>query len=196
MTPSSAPAPVRTAHPAARPRGTRRMPDPRWLLTALAFPPVGYVGHLAGGPVDSPTAAVVGGLITGAAVGAAQWAVLRRHGIGQAWIAATAVGLAGGLAAGGAAVAYGTGLGALVVMGFMSGLGVGMAQARMLGSTGRRVAWSLLTAAVWALGWTVSTSIGVAVQEQFVVFGISGAVVAAAVQSSFMRSFVPAQVRS
>jgi hypothetical protein len=196
MTTSSAPAPVRTAHPAPRSRGTRRMPDPRWLLTALAFPPAGYVGHLISGPVDSPTASVIGGLIAGAAIGAAQWALLRRHGIGPAWIVATAIGLAGGLAAGAALVSYETGLGALVVMGFMSGLGVGMAQARMLGSTGRRVAWSLLTAAVWALGWTVSTSIGIAVQEQFVVFGISGALVAAAVQSSVVRSFVPAQVRS
>jgi hypothetical protein len=194
--PSPAPSPVRTGQLTRRAPHRRRRPDPRWLLTALAFPPAGYVGHLVSGPVDSPAAAVLGGLVTGALLGAAQWGLLRRHGIGPAWIAATAIGLAGGLAAGAALVSYETSLGALAAMGAVSGLGVGMAQARLLGSTGRRVAWSLLTAMVWALGWTVSTSIGIAVEDQFVVFGISGALACAAVQSTVVRSFVPATVAS
>jgi hypothetical protein len=112
------------------------------------------------------------------------------------WVAATALGLAAGLAAGAALVSYETNLGSLLAMGLVSGLGVGMAQARMLKGYRRQVAWSLLTSGVWALGWTVSTSIGVSVEEQFVVFGISGALASAAVQSSFVRSFVPTQVPS
>jgi hypothetical protein len=175
---------------------TRRRPDPRWLLTALAFPPAGYIGHLVGGPVDAPAAAAIGGLITGAAIGAAQWVLLRRAGISMWWVTATALGLGVGLAAGAALVSYETDLGSLVAMGVVSGLGVGMAQARMLKGYRRQVAWSLLTSGVWALGWTVSTSIGVSVEEQFVVFGISGALASAAVQSSFVRSFVPTQVPS
>jgi hypothetical protein len=188
--------PVTDAREAQYTARRRRRLDPHWLLTALAFPPAGWLGHLVSGPVDSPTAALIGGAVTGAALGAAQWALLRRHGIGAAWIAATAVGLALGLAAGAALVSYGTGLGALAVMGAVSGLGVGMAQGRLLHGTGRRVVWSLLTAAVWCLGWTVSTAIGVSVEEQFVVFGISGALAAAAVQSTVVRRFVPARVTS
>lgn len=174
----------------------RRSPDLRWLLTTLAFPPAGYIGHLISGPIDSPTAAIIGGAVTGALLGAAQWALLRRHGVSLRWIIATAVGLAAGLAAGAALVSYETGLGSLVVMGTVSGLGVGMAQARLLQGTVRQVAWSLLTAGVWALGWTVSTSIGISVEDQFVVFGLSGALAVAAVQSSFVRSFVATQVTS
>lgn len=181
--------------PSVPPR-MRRRPDPRWLLTALAFPPAGWVGHLIGGPVDSPTAAAVGGLITGAAIGGAQWALLRRSSVSLWWIAATAMGLTAGLTAGAALVSYETGLGSLVVMGAVSGLGVGMAQARLLTGPVRQVTWSLLTAAVWALGWTVSTSVGIAVEEQFVVFGISGALVGALVQSSVVRSIVSSQVTS
>jgi hypothetical protein len=33
---------------------------------------------------------------------------------------------------------------------------------------------------VWALGWLVTTSIGVAVDQQFIVFGSSGALVVTA----------------
>jgi len=33
---------------------------------------------------------------------------------------------------------------------------------------------------VWALGWVVTTSIGIAVDQQFIVFGASGALVVTA----------------
>lgn len=172
------------------------MPDPRWLLTALAFPPAGYLGHLLSGPVDSPTAAVIGGLVTGSLIGAAQWAVLRRYGVGAWWIVATALGLAGGLAVGAAAVGYATSTGALVAMGALSGLGVGAAQSRLLSGTGRQVRWTVVTGALWALGWLVSNAIGIAVDEQFVVFGLSGAAVAAVLHSSVVRPLVMVQATS
>jgi hypothetical protein len=195
MTASPRTATTTVTAPPPRPERRRRH-DPRWVVTALAFPPAGYLGHLVSGPVDAVPAALVGGLVTGALLGAAQWVLLRRYGVGWAWIVATAVGLAAGLAAGAAAVSYGTGLGALVVMGLVSGLGVGMAQARLLSGTARRVGWSLLTAAVWALGWLISTSIGVDVEEQYVAFGISGALAGTAVQSAVLRSFARRDVTS
>lgn len=179
-----------------RPPAPRRRPDARWLLTALAFPPAGYVGHLVSGPVDSPIAAVLGGAVTGALIGAAQWVLLRRQGIGRAWIVSTAAGLGLGLAAGTALVSYETSVGALALAGAVAGFGVGTAQAALLRGAGRRTAWTLLTAALWALGWTVSTSIGVSVEEQFVVFGISGALAAAAVQSIVVRRLVAPEATS
>lgn len=187
-------APASTTTPLADPPPptTRRRPDPRWLLTALAVPPAGYVAHLVSGPVDSPSAALVGGLLAGAGIGAGQWALLRRRGIGLAWVAATALGLAAGLVAGAAAVSYRTDRPSLAAMGAVCGLAVGMAQGRLLqGTASRAVAWSVLTSALWGLGWAVSDGIGVHTEEQFVVFGISGALVVALVQSSTLDLFVP-----
>ena len=119
----------------------------RWLLVALAFPVAGEIGHLIAGRVDSVSAAVLGGVVTGAGLGAAQWALLRRRGIGVGWIAATAGGLGLGLAVGAALVSYRTDITSLVVMGAVSGLGVGMAQGAMLGNTKRMLGWSAATAA-------------------------------------------------
>ena len=43
--------------------------------------------------------------------------------------------------------------------------------------------WSAATAALWAVGWTVTTAGGIGVEEQFVVFGASGAITFAFLQS-------------
>jgi len=173
-----------------QPRIARRRPWPHWLLTAAAFPPAGYVGHLVAGPVDTSAAAIVGGVITGAGIGAAQWSLLRRRGIGPGWIVATAIGLAGGGAAGAAFVSYRTDLASLAAAGAITGAVLGAAQAFQLG---RRAAlwWALLTSALWALGWTVTTSAGISVEDQFVVFGITGALVVAWLQSTVIDLLVP-----
>ena len=55
-------------------------PLPSWLLwTAgfLAFPIAGLAGSAVAGRVDSPLAALVGGLVTGAVIGAGQWLASR-----------------------------------------------------------------------------------------------------------------------
>ena len=50
------------------------------------------------GPVDAPAAALIGGLITGAGIGAAQWfAAKDAFGDGRAWIATSAVAYGAGL---------------------------------------------------------------------------------------------------
>jgi hypothetical protein len=165
----------------------------RWLLVALAFPVAGEIGHLVAGRVDSVSAAVIGGIVTGAGIGAAQWALLRRRGIGVGWIPATAAGLGAGLALGAALVSYRTDISSLAVMGAICGVGVGIAQGAMLGNTQRMLGWGAVTAALWAVGWTVTTAGGINVDEQFVVFGAYGAITSTFLQSTIIGSFIPAE---
>jgi hypothetical protein len=154
-----------------------------WLLSFLGFPLGGFLAELLFGPVDGPLPAVLGGLITGAVLGAVQaWALGRNRLAPVAWIVATAIGLAVGLSIGAAAVGYESTLTALAIQGVVCGAAVGAAQAVVLWPRLGRpaLAWPVALAAVWALGWTITTSIGVLVNEQFTVFGSSGAIVVAA----------------
>ena len=165
----------------------------RWLLTALAFPVAGLIGHLVAGRVDSVPAAVLGGIVTGAGLGAAQWALLRRRGIGIGWIPATGAGLGVGLAVGATLVSYRTDITSLVVMGAVSGLGVGITQGTLLGGTRRMLLWTVATAALWAVGWATTTAGGISVDNQFVVFGAYGAIASTFLQSIIIGWFVPAK---
>jgi hypothetical protein len=66
-----------------------------------------------------------------------------------------------------------------VVQGAICGLAIGLAQAFVLRG---RVAylWAPALSALWALGWAITTSIGVDVDTQWAVFGSSGALVVTA----------------
>ncbi len=174
---------------------TRRSFRPwwQWLLVALAFPVAGLIGHLVAGRVDSVSAAILGGVVTGAGLGVAQWLLLRHRGIGIRWIPATAAGLGVGLAVGAALVSYRTDITSLVAMGAVSGLGVGLAQGAMVGNTKRMLGWSVATAALWAVGWATTTAGGIRVDEQFVVFGAYGAVASTFLQSIIISWFIPAK---
>src|SRR5919108_3455056 len=109
----------RTSHASAQDLSPRRsFPGRRWMAVWLAFPVAGYIGWKVGGRVDAVDAALVGGALTGAGLGAVQWwAAKGPLGRPAAWIAASAAGLAPGLAAGSALVGYDTDLGALALMG-------------------------------------------------------------------------------
>ncbi|QXC60663.1 hypothetical protein KSP35_20440 [Aquihabitans sp. G128] len=173
---------------------TFRRPWFRWLLTAAAFPPAGYVAHIVAGRVEAVPPALLAGMIAGGGIGAAQWALLRHRGIGPAWIPATAIGLAGGVAAGAALVSYRTDISSLALMGAVSGLGIGIAQAPLLRSpVSRALGWALATAGLWALGWTITTAAGIDVDEQWVVFGSSGCLAITLIQSTFIDAVVPAR---
>jgi hypothetical protein len=89
----------------------------------------------------------------------------------------TAAGLALGLGVGVAIFDYGTSVGDLAVLGAVSGLGIGAAQWLVLRDHIRAgVLWIVGIAALWALGWTITTSIGVDVESKWAVFGASGAI--------------------
>jgi hypothetical protein len=168
-------------HPGHAPSERRVFPGWRWVAVAVAFPIAGLIGWTLGGRVDGVDAALVGGALTGAGLGAVQWwAAKGALGRAAAWIGSSAAGYAAGLAAGAALVGYDTDLGDLAAMGAVSGLVLGVAQGLALAAQGRKrlaVAWATAMPVLLALGWSVTTAGGISVEDQFTVFGAYGAVV-------------------
>jgi hypothetical protein len=172
---------VQTRDTAQRP--TWKRSALRWIPTFLGFPIGGLIADLISGPVDGLAAALAGGLITGIILGAVQsWGLGPTGPPARQWIGATAAGFTVGLGAGAAAMGYGTSMSDLVVQGAICGLAIGAAQAVVLRSRFGRLAfaWAPALGAIWALGWAVTTAIGVDVEAQYTVFGSSGALVVTA----------------
>jgi hypothetical protein len=155
------------------------------MVSFAGFPLGGFAAMILTGRVDSAASALLGGLVTGAVLGAVQgWAL----GVGVprprvlSWTVATATGLMTGLAVGATLVDFRTALGDLVLQGAVCGAAIGLLQAVTLWPQlhARALVWPPFLAIAWALGWAVTTSIGVRVDEQFTVFGSAGAVVVTA----------------
>ena len=145
----------------------------------LSFPIGGLIADLVVDGVDSVGTALVGGLIAGAIIGAAEWFALRRW-VSWLWIAATSVGMAVGLAAGAALVDYGIDRGDVVLIGAVTGLGVGVLQALVLARHQIPDAWwwAVANPPAWALGWLITSYvISTNVDERFTNFGAGGAIV-------------------
>ena len=103
-----------------------------WPIAILLSIPIGgFIADLVINGVDSVGTALAGGLIAGAVIGAAGWFVLRQR-VSWLRIPATSVGMGVGLVAGAALVDYGIGRGDLMLMGAVTGLGVGALQALVL----------------------------------------------------------------
>jgi hypothetical protein len=149
-----------------------------WTAGFLAFPIGGALATGAVGRINDFGSALIGGLIAGAVIGTGQWLVAR-HLLGnpQTWIPATAVAMSIGLAVGAWAVGYGTSLGELALMGAITGIPLGVAQAYLLRDRlANAWVWAAAMPLLWALGWTVTTAGGIDVDQQFAVFGAYGAI--------------------
>lgn len=163
-----------------------------WTAGFLAFPIAGLAGAAPAGRVDSPAAALVGGLVTGAVLGAGQCLASSRRLDLRKWIPATALGMGFGLLLGAVAVGYGTSLGDLATMGALTGVLLGGAQALALPARTRyRAAWAAALPALWALGWTATTLGGIAVDKQFTVFGAYGAITFSALSGLLLHHLLP-----
>jgi hypothetical protein len=151
-----------------------------WLLWTAGFVAFIIGGALATGVVGRINdfgSALIGGMIAGAVIGTGQWLVARRLLDPKTWIPATAVAMGIGLAVGAWAVGYGTSLGELALMGFITGIPLGVAQAYLLRDRlANAWVWAAAMPLLWALGWTVTTAGGIAVDQQFAVFGAYGAI--------------------
>jgi hypothetical protein len=164
-----------------------------WTASFLALPVGGYAGTIISGRIDDPLSAVLGGAIAGLIIGTGQ-ALTSSHRIRPVtWITATILGMGAGLALGAAATGYGTSLPDLVLMGALNGLVLGVAQAlalpRQLGRS--RWLWAAAMPALWSLGWTVTTLARIAVDQQFIVFGASGAVIVTAITGLILNRLLP-----
>jgi hypothetical protein len=177
----------------------RPFPGWPWLAVALAFPISGYTGWKIGGPVDAVENALIGGALTGAGLGAVQWWAAKGV-LGRAapWISSSATGYAAGLAAGAALVGYDTDLGALALMGLVSGASLGAAQGLVLARQGNRrlgAAWGAAMPVLFGLGWVATTAVGVSVEDQFTVFGAAGAVLFTLLSGLVLARFAPPSAR-
>jgi hypothetical protein len=168
------------SHTTPQPATSAALSRPRvwaWPLAALlGFPIGGLVANQVVGAVDSVGPAIAGGLIAGAIVGAAQWLALR-HFVPWFWIAATSLGMSVGLAVGAAAVDYSIDRADLMLMGAITGLGVGVLQALLLARQGFSGAawWAVANPPTWALAWLISSYvISANIDERFTNFGASG----------------------
>ncbi len=171
-----------------------RPPVWAWPLACLlGFPIGGLIANLIVGAIDSVGAALAGGLIAGAVIGAAQWLALRSL-VPRLWIAATSVGMAAGLAVGAALVDYGIDRGDLVILGAITGLGVGGLQALVLARHGvpGAVWWAVLNPLAWALAWLVTSYVITGnVDERFTNFGASGTLLYALLTAFLLAGMYP-----
>jgi hypothetical protein len=151
-----------------------------WFIAFIGFPIGGTLAKLLIGPVSNQTAAALAGAITGAALGAAQWLVLRQQSsISMLWIVATSLGMALGLAV---SVAL---LGSeveqnLLWRALVTGLLVGIAQALIIRfelsvTSLKAVVWVLTISLGFVIGWFVTRSVGVDLSPKWSVFGSTGA---------------------
>jgi hypothetical protein len=163
-----------------------------WTAGFVVFPLSGLTGMLVVGRVDGPAGAALGGLATGAVLGAGQALASSRRLPLLRWVAATALGMGVGLLVGAHAVGYGTTLAELALMGAVTGAALGAAQALALPPNARRRwLWAVAVPVLWSLGWVVTTLAGVAVDEQFTVFGATGAVTVTALLGILLQQVLP-----
>jgi hypothetical protein len=156
----------------------------------------GLIGRAVGGDIDGVGAALIGGALTGAGLGVAQWLAVREmFGQWPLWVGASAVGYGVGLAAGAALVDYETDLGSLAAMGAVSGAVLGAGQGFALAAQDRRgfaMAWAAAMPAFFAIGWSATTIGGIDVDKQFTVFGAFGAVIFTLLSGLLLARFMPA----
>jgi hypothetical protein len=162
-----------------------------WTAGFLAFPLAGLAGTAVVGRVDSPLAALLGGTVAGLVIGLGQALASRGALDIRTWVPATGLGMGAGLLLGASVVDYGTSLADLALVGALTGLVLGPAQALALPRGSRRWAWAAALPVLWALGWTATTVGGISVDLQFTVFGAYGAITFSALSGLLLPLVMP-----
>jgi len=163
-----------------------------WTVGFLAFPLAGFCGTAVAGRVDDPLSALLGGAVAGLVIGTGQALASRRRLRLRRWIPATSIGMSLGLLLGASTVGYRTTLADLALMGALTGVVLGIAQTFTLPRNAKpRWLWAAGMPILWALGWTVTTIAGIAVEEQFTNFGAFGALTFSALSGLLLLYLLP-----
>jgi hypothetical protein len=152
---------------------------PTWGVAFAGFPIGGSAAYLLLGPIETVGAAAIEGLVAGAAVGVAQWLVLRRRlPLCGLWVAATGAGMAVGMALGQVVLGDDTTSVPLLLRGLVTGAAIGVPQAVLLrGVLPTPVLWAAVVTVGWAVAWAVTAAFGIDLARKWAVFGTSGALV-------------------
>jgi hypothetical protein len=149
----------------------------KWIAVFLAYPIAGFLGRLIANPADGLVFAFITAAVAGVILGLAQWLALGRHVSAVRWVGATAIGLGVSFVVVQAVGA--TNNSAALVIGAVTGLGVGVAQSFLRSDRmPSPVVWIPTMGVAWAIAWVVTTSIGVQANAGWPVVGVSGALVA------------------
>jgi hypothetical protein len=149
----------------------------KWIAVFLAYPIAGFLGRLIANPADGLVFAFITAAVAGVILGLAQWLALGRHDSAVRWVGATALGLGVSFVIVQAVGA--TNNSAALVIGAVTGLGVGVAQSFLRSDRmPSPVVWIPTMGVAWAIAWVVTTSIGVQANAGWPVVGVSGALVA------------------
>ncbi len=171
----------------------------RWVAALIAFPIGGYIGFVVGGPAASASAAAISGLVAGAFIGLGQGVALKlppKH--LAVWTVGTAVGLSVALGGMTAVIGQISTSGEAVAVGAVSGLLMGAAQAAFLvhGRGSNAAIWVSASAVAWAIGWFVTTGIGVSIATGWPVYGLSGALASQLITAVVLWRLMPDDVVS
>jgi hypothetical protein len=156
----------------------------RWFFTLFGFPLGGFAAREVVGPADGVVSSLLTGLLAGAIIGCVQWLALRRWGFDVGWAIVTSVGMSAGAGAAQLLTEGSTATSDLVLVGLLTGLGVGIGQALLLGAgrgvvrgrgPGIALLWTGLVGASWAVGWFITANVIVDAERGYIVFGSSGA---------------------
>jgi hypothetical protein len=84
-----------------------------------------------------------------------------------------------------------------IVLGVVSGVSIGAVQAALLMRSGVANAWLWIpaTAVAWAVGWLITSSVGIALAPGWPVYGLSGAVVSQIITGAVLSRLVPSRDR-
>lgn len=151
-----------------------------WVLAFIGFPIGGALALLLIGQMENGFEGFIGGAVVGVIVGAAQMLALRRRlPVDWRWISVTGVGMAVGVSLSVAILGTGSTREAILMRAPLTGLLLGVAQWFILKNVVRSAQWWVaVVILVYTAAWAITALvIGNFVDQGFVVFGSSGALV-------------------
>ena len=164
----------------------------RWVPTFLAFPIGGAISKIAVGSSNSVPKALGGGLLVGLTIGLIQFVALKKYGISETWIAATATAMTLAALINSYVFDFKFDSASLVGMGLVAGSLVGIGQSLSQSRELKFVLiWTVCTGVAWSLAWFITSKVIVDPEAQYHVFGSSGALVATFGLGIALRYFLP-----